>query len=140
MKDAALHLGVYAPAAGANVSTNPMDLGIDQPGFSNQWRQGRLRVAWPAMPNLTSNADNITISLQDSPDGVTFANTGSANSPLTPVVQIVIPGVATNGAAAGSVDVAIPPATRGPIGLYLAATANAGNNTVALINADWVNE
>lgn len=140
MKDALLHLGVYAPAAGANVSINPMDLGIDQPGFSNQWRLGRLRISWPAMPNFVSNADNITISLQDSPDGVTFANTGSANSPLTPVTQIVINGVATNGVAAGTVDMAIPPATRGPIGIYISASANAGNNTAALISADWVNE
>lgn len=139
MKDAALHLEVYAPAAGGNATINPMDIGIDQPGFSNQWRLGRLRISWPAMPNLTSNTDNLTISLQDSANGVTFANTG-ATVATTPIVQVQVPGIATNGVPAGYCDVAIPPLTRGPIGLYVAATAGAGNNTAALITADWLNE
>lgn len=139
MKDAQLHLGVYAPAAGASVQINPMDLGIDQPGFSSQWRLGRLRIAWPAMPNLTSTTDNITVTLQDSPDGVTFANTG-ATVGTTPLIQVQVPGVALTGAAAGYTDIPIPPLTRGPIGLLVSATANAGNNTPALITADWLNE
>ena len=140
MKDAALHLEVYAPAAGASVSINPMDLGIDQPGFSNQWRLGRLRLAWPAMPNLTSTSDNVTLTLQDSPDGVNFSNTGSANSPSTPTIQVTITGVATNGVPAGYVDVPVPPGTRGPIGILASASAGAGNNTAALLTADWLNE
>lgn len=139
MKDALLHLGVYAPAAGATAQINPMDLGIDTPGFSNQWRLGRLRIAWPAMPNLTSTTDNVTVTLQDSANGVTFANCGAATA-NTPLTQIIIPGVVTNGVAAGYIDVAIPPATRGPIGLLVSASAGAGNNTAALITADWLNE
>jgi hypothetical protein len=141
MKDAALHLEVYAPAAGATVIINPMDIGIDQPGFSNQWRLGRLRVAWPAMPNLTSNADNLTITLQDSADnGATFQSGGGATTGTIPQVAVIITGVAANGVAAGFADIAIPPGTRGPLGLSVAATANAGNNTAALLTADWLNE
>jgi hypothetical protein len=140
MKDAALHLEINPPAAGQSVSINPMDLGIDQPGFSNQWRLGRLRIAWPALPNLTSTSDNLTVTLQDSPDGVTFANTGSANSPATPNISVTITGVANTGVAAGYVDVALPPGTRGPIGLLVSASAGAGNNTAALLTADWLNE
>jgi hypothetical protein len=139
MKDAALHLEVYAPAAGATAQINLMDIGIDQPGMSNQWRLGRLRISWPAMPNLTSNADNVTVTLQDSADGVTFANCG-ATVATTPLIQVAIPGVATNGVAAGYTDVPIPPLTRGPIGLLVSASANAGNNTAALITGDWLNE
>ena len=56
MKDSALHLETYAPAANASVQIYPIDLGVDAPVFSNQWRQGRLTIAWPALPNLTSAA------------------------------------------------------------------------------------
>ena len=134
MKDAALHLEVYAPAANANVSINPMDLGVDQPGFSDQWRQGRVRIAWPALPNHTNANLNITVTLQDSGDaGATFANTA-------PQITVNIPGVAANGAAAGYMDVPLPPGLRGPLGLLVAVPAGAGDNTAALITADWLNE
>ena len=140
MKDAALHLEVYAPKAGQSVQINPMDIGIDQPGFSNQWRQGRLRFAWQAMTNLTSAADNVTLTLQDSADGVTFSNTGSANSPATPNISVTITGIANTGVPAGYVDVPVPPGTRGAIGVLASASAGAGDNSAALLTADWLNE
>ncbi|MEI6198181.1 MAG: hypothetical protein WCS42_28015 [Verrucomicrobiota bacterium] len=134
MKDAALHLEVYAPAANANVAINPMDLGVDQPGFSDNWRQGRVRIAWPALPNHTNASLNITVTLQDSGDaGATYANTA-------PQITVNIPGVAANGAAAGYTDVPLPPGLRGPLGLLVAVPAGAGDNTAALITADWLNE
>lgn len=134
MKDKALHLEVYAPAANASVSIAPMDLGVDQPGFSDNWRQGRVRIAWPALPNLTDSTKTITVTLQDSGDnGATYANTA-------PLIQVQIPGVATNGAAANYVDCPLPPGLRGPLGLLVAVPAGAGDNTAALITADWLNE
>lgn len=134
MKDAALHLEVYAPAAGNNASIAPMDLGVDQPGFSDNWRLGRLRVAYPAMPNHTDPTKSITVTLQDSGDnGATFANT-------SPLIQVSIPGVAATGSAAGYVDCPLPPGLRGPLGLSVAAPAGDGDNTAALLTADWLNE
>lgn len=134
MKDKALHLEVYAPAAGATVAINPMDLGVDQPGFSDNWRQGRVRVSWPALPNLTSTSDTIKLTLTDSGDsGATYATT-------VPAIVVTVTGVASTGAAAGYVDCPLPPGLRGPLGLSIVASAGAGDNTAALLTADWLNE
>ncbi|HEY1788670.1 MAG TPA: hypothetical protein VGJ73_10965 [Verrucomicrobiae bacterium] len=136
MKDTQLHLEIYLPAAGASETIGSMDIGIDNPNFSDQWRQGRLRIAWPALPNFTSNADSISVTLQDSAassNPLAFANT-------VPLIQANIAGVASTGPAAGFVDCPLPPGLRGPIQLLIAATANAGNNTAALLTADWLLE
>lgn len=136
MKDTQLHLETYLPAAGASETIGIMDIGVDNPDFSDQWREGRLRVAWPALPNFTSNADTITVTLQDSQalsNPLSFANT-------VPLIQASITGVANTGAPAGYVDCPLPPGLRGPIQLLIAATANAGNNTAALLTADWLLE
>lgn len=143
MIDNALQLQFSAPVTNTSQQNNGLDLGIDQPGFSNQWRQGRLRITWPAFPNLTNANTNITFTLQDSTDGITFTNCGTAGAPsvLTPLIQVNVPGVANTGAAAGSVDMPIPPFTRGPIGLLTSVSANAGDCTQAgIITASWVNE
>jgi hypothetical protein len=136
MKDTQLHLEIYLPAAGVNETIGVMDIGVDNPNFSDQWREGRLRIAWPALPNFTSNADTITVTLQDSmasASPLSFANT-------VPLIQASIAGVANTGAPAGFVDCPLPPGLRGPIQLLIAATANAGNNTAALLTADWLLE
>lgn len=134
MKDAALHLEGYLPAAGATNVVGVLDLGVDVSAFSDQWRQGRLRVTIPALPNATNNAVNTTLTLQDSADGgATFANT-------QPLIQVVLPGVTTNGVAAVVVDMPLPPGLRGPIQILQSSDANGGNNTAALVQYDWVNE
>ena len=136
MKDTQLHLEIYLPAAGASETIGALDIGVDNPNFSDQWREGRLRIAWPALPNFTSNADTITVTLQDSLAGanpLSFANT-------IPLIQASIAGVANSGAPAGLVDCPLPPGLRGPVQLLIAATANAGNNTAALLTADWLLE
>lgn len=136
MKDTQLHLETYLPAAGANETIGILDIGVDNANFSDQWREGRLRIAWPALPNFTSNADTITVTLQDSlasSSPSVFANTA-------PLIQMSIAGVANTGPAAGFVDCPLPPGLRGPIQLLVAATANAGNNTAALLTADWLLE
>lgn len=136
MKDTQLHLEIYLPVAGASETIGIMDIGVDNANFSDQWREGRLRITWPALPNFTSNADTITVTLQDSiasANPLVFANT-------TPLIQASITGVTTTGAPAGFVDCPLPPGLRGPIQLLIAATANAGNNTAALLTADWLLE
>jgi hypothetical protein len=136
MKDTQLHLEIYLPAVGTNETIGPMDIGVDNPNFSDQWRQGRLRIAWPALPNFTSNTDSISVTLQDSEassNPLVFANT-------VPLIQASIAGVANTGPAAGFVDCPLPPGLRGPIQLLIAATANAGNNTAVLLTADWLLE
>ncbi len=136
MKDTQLHLEIYLPAAGTSETIGIMDIGVDNPNFSDQWREGRLRIAWPALPNFTSAADTITVTLQDSEASVNplvFANTA-------PLIQASISGVANTGPAAGYIDCPLPPGLRGPIQLLVAATANAGNNTSALLTADWLLE
>ena len=133
-KDKALHLEVLAPAAGASVNINPLDLGVDTPFASDAWRAGKLRVTWPAMPNHTNASLNISVTLQDSADGgATFANTA-------PLIIVNIPGVAVNGAPAGSMDAPLPPGLRGPVGALVAVPAGAGDNTAALVEIDWLNE
>ena len=136
MKDTQLHLEIYLPAAGTNETIGIMDIGVDNPNFSDQWREGRLRIAWPALPSFTSNTDTITVTLQDSEassNPLAFANT-------VPLIQASITGVASTGPAAAYIDCPLPPGLRGPIQLLVSATANAGNNTAALLTADWLLE
>lgn len=133
-KDKALHLEAYLPAAGASLSIAPLDLGVDTPFASDNWRLGKIRVSWPALPNHTNASLSITATLQDSNNGGTsYANT-------SPLIQVQIPGVANTGAVAGYVDVPLPPGVRGVVGLLIATPAGDGDNTGALLQADWLNE
>ena len=151
MKDAALHLEQYLPAANAVNVTGILDLGVDNPGgsaggagnfnFSDQWRLGRLRVTVPALPNNTNNAVSITLTLTDSADGAaTFQQGGTGTASGLPLIQVVIPGVAVNGSPLTVVDIAVPPDLRGPIQFSQSVPAGAGNNVAALVTYDWVNE
>lgn len=134
MKDIALHLEGYLPAAGVTLNVGTLDLGVDNSGFSNNWRLGKLRVAVPALPNNSDNTKTITVTLQDSIDGgVTFAET-------VPTVQVKIVGVTTTGSLAASVDCPLPPGLRGPLRLAVVVPAGAGDNTAALFTADWLGE
>lgn len=136
MKDAALQAQGAFPAASGNTTIGYIDIGVDNPNFSDQWREGKVRVSWPAMPNFTSNTDTITFTLQDSQASsspLSFANT-------TPAITGTITGVAANGPAAGTLDMPLPPGLRGPFQLYVAASAGAGNNTALLLTMNWLLE
>jgi hypothetical protein len=137
--DANLSVQAFLPASGQTNFTSVLDIGIDQPAFSDQWRQGRLGVWIPALPNATNNAVNITLTLQDSADGgVTFAN-------VVPLVQIVLPGVAANGipsygpgATNAEIDMPLPPGLRGPFRLAQFVDPNIGGDCSAgLIQCWW---
>ena len=135
MKDAALHLEVNFPAAGATVTTATLDLNVDVSGFSDQWRLGRLKLTVPALPNNSDNTKTILVDLQDSGDGgATFANS-------QPLIEATIPGVTTSGSAATVIDMPLPPGLRGPIrAQHHRACRCEGDNTAALLQADWANE
>lgn len=134
MKDAALHIENYLPAAGATAYLGVLDLGVDVAGFSDNWRNGRLRVTVPALPNNTDNTKTTTLTIQDSADGgVTFTET-------VPTIQVKIAGVAATGSVATVVDCPLPPGLRGPVRIAAVVPAGAGDNTAALATADWVNE
>ena len=138
-RDAALRLETFIPAAGNAVVVTALDIGVSTSGFSNQWRQGFLRITWPALPNHTNASLNITATLVDSGDsGASFQSgaDGGARG-ILPVVQVLIPGVAVNGAPAGYSDIPCPPGTRGPVGFSLASPAGGGDNTGALVTCDW---
>ena len=138
MFDASLQLEMYFPAAGQGISVNALDLGIDVQPFSENFRVGRLRVSWPALPNHVDPAKIIMITLLDSGDGgETFQSGATGLGGLLPTVQILIPGVAVTGALANYSDISLPPGLRGPIGLAVAVPAGAGDNTAVLITAAW---
>ena len=141
-KDSSLHLEQNLPPTGQTNYTGPLDIGVDQPAFSDQWRQGRLSVEIPALPNATNNAVNITLTLQDSADGgATFAD-------VVPLTRIVLPGVAANGipsygpgATNPELEMPLPPRLRGPFRLSQTVDANIGGDcSAALIEYWWKNE
>jgi hypothetical protein len=138
MKDAALHLEVYLPNGGGTFNLAPMDLGVDQPGFSESFRQGHLRLTIPAMPNFTNNANTITVTLQDSQDyGASYQN-------CAPLAQFQLVGVAGNGTSLFVEEMEFPPGLRGPLGLQIVVPAgtntNDANGNPVLLQADWADD
>jgi hypothetical protein len=135
MLDHALELETFLPPPGERQQfSGYMDLGVDQPGFSDNWRQGRLRLTWPALPNHTNEALNITVTLQDSGDwGKSFQN-------IEPPLQFQIAGVAITGVPAGSQDLPLPPGLRGPLTAVAETPNGAGDSTAARVYLNYCNE
>ncbi|HEV2438191.1 MAG TPA: hypothetical protein VG077_19535 [Verrucomicrobiae bacterium] len=133
--DAALMLSGNLPAAGANTTLVSLDLAGDATPFSEVWRLGFLQIFWPALPNCV--AGTVTIALVDSADnGATYQAGGTGTAALRPLIQLTLTGGA-GGVAAGSADMPFPPGLRGPCGLLLTASANAGDNTAAVLQAGF---
>jgi hypothetical protein len=136
--DMSLHLEGFFPAAGQSGILAALDLGVSVPGFSDQWRKSFLRVSWPALPNHSNAALNITVTLLDSADGgSTFQSGAAAFTPagapfVLPVISASIPGM-VNGASASFVDFPFPPALRGPIALFVVVPPGTGDNSAALL-------
>lgn len=137
MLDANLQLTQFFPATGASVNTGTLDINVSQggvPGFSDQWRLGRLRCFIPAIPgNLNANA-SATITLQDS------ADSGNSFQQTNPLIQVQIAGVANTGSAAQEIDMPLYPGLRGPIQLQLTTPANCNTVGVAALVVNWWNE
>jgi hypothetical protein len=138
--DGSLHLEGYFPAAGQSGILAALDLGVDVAAFSDQWRKSFLRVSWPALPNHTNAALNITVTLMDSADGgSTFQSGSMATTPagapfVLPIISASIPGVAT-GAPGSFVDIPFPPALRGPIALFVVVPPGTGDSSASLLEA-----
>lgn len=138
MFDAALQFEFYLPDADTTITVSAMDLGVDIQPFSENFRLGRLRITWPALPNHTDPTKVITITLLDSGDGgATFQSGATGLGGLLPLVQIQILGVAGTGATANYADLSLPPGLRGPIALAVAVPAGDGDCTAAEITAGW---
>lgn len=134
MQDKALQTQVNCPPAG-NTSYSPLiDINVDAPGFSDQWRQGRLTVLVPALPNHVNPALNVTVTIQDSADG------GNTFQTTVPTIQVLVPGVAGTGSPATTVDCPLPPGLRGPFIIAVAAPAGDGDSTQQTVRAEWKNE
>ena len=133
MKDATLHVQQYFPAAAANATTAALDLHVDGDNLGNTWRLGRIRVGVPALPNHTDTSKTVTIDMQQTPNGGSLANT-------VPRIVIQIPGVASTGSAAATIDMPLPPNLTGPLKFYLVVPSGDGDCTGGLVTFDWVNE
>jgi hypothetical protein len=145
--DANLSLQQNLPPSGQSNVTPALDIGVDIAQFSDQWRQGRLRVVIPALPNATNNAVSITLTLQDSGDGgVTFQN-------CVPLTQVVLPGVPGTGifpygtsvfsspGVNAALDMPLPPGLRGPFQVLQSVPATIGGDcSTAQVQYWWANE
>ena len=128
-RDGNLMLSGNLPVSGQSNVVGALDLGVTAIPLSDQWRQGRLSVDVPAIPNATNPNAAITLTLQDTQDGVNFAN-------CQPLCQVVLPGQAGGILACGpgqfasplSVDFPLPPRLRGPIQILQSVPANIGGD------------
>jgi hypothetical protein len=141
-RDSSLYLQSFLPASGQTNFTGVLDLGVSVAPFSDQWRQGRLQVDFPALPNAINNAANITLTLQDSDDGgATFAD-------VVPLTRVVMAGVSPNGIPSylpggtnRPIDMPLRPGLRGPIRIAQSVDANIGGDCSAgLVEYFWLNE
>jgi hypothetical protein len=129
MKDAKFTLIQALPAAAANNNTTSIDLNIEAP--SAKWRQANIEVAVPALSDHTNVSVTNTLTLQDSSDNSTFANT-------QPLIQIAVVGVASTGSLASTVKVPLPPACRRYVRFNQAVPANGGTGSNANVAYDVV--
>jgi len=130
MQDASLTTSKYLPAAGANNTTGYIALPVNATPRSNSWRLGRIRVVIPALATHTDATKTVTLTMQDSLDGVTFATT-------KPQITVNIPGVAISGSAAMSLDLPLPPNQRGYINFLQTVPAGDAAMTGAQITYTW---
>lgn len=116
-RDAALTKTKALPAAGATAYTDALDIGVVDASFDHV----EIEMALPALPSL-ADTKNITVSLQDSADGTTFA---SLSMPT-----LVVTGIATGqGSQAASRALRLPNYTRRYLRAAIVADATSGDNT-----------
>lgn len=138
MKDKALEFQLYGPGPNAtNTGVTGIDIGVDMatyPNLSDMWREGKVRITYPAIPSNTTSSNNVTITIYDSADGgQTFQQTPNIQ------IQAQIPGVASTGSAAGTIDLPLPPALRGPFTISITTPAGVDCSALLFI-ADWLLE
>ena len=118
LRDASLTVSKALPAANAANATDPIDLGQDR---IQSLEAIEFEIAVPALPALVEDKV-ITISVEDSADGETFA-------PVDPLVSTTITGGAGNGAGEKTTYFRLPSQTRRHVRLAAAVETGGGNNT-----------
>jgi hypothetical protein len=135
--DALLRVTKALPNAAANNTTIGIDLNIQPSPLSggkepsNKWRLTFARVNIPALSDHTNTSITNLITLQDSADNATFANTN-------PLVQVQLVGVASTGSVAVIRKVPLPPEVRRYIRFRQDVPTNGGTGTNATVTYDLV--
>lgn len=130
MKDANYNFTKALPNAASNNNTPSIDLGNEQP-FTTVQRRMHIQVDVPALSDHTNTGLTNTLTLQDSADNSSFANT-------QPLIQVGIPGVASTGSPATSVKVPLPPGVRRYVRFNQTVPTGAGTGSNAVVNYDVV--
>ncbi len=114
-QDELLTARLKTPAAGANATSEVLDLG--QHGGIDE---AALVIEHPAMPALVATK-NVTFTVEHSADGETYAT--------LPGVTLVATGATGNGVAANAATFRIPYAANRYLRLKAVTDASAGDNT-----------
>ncbi len=110
------------PAANADNATAGFELEAEKGAAEPDLFECELRI--PALPNNTDDTKTVTLTLEDSEDGESYA-------PVDPRIQALVPGVASTGSAARTVRFRLPSRTRRFIRIAAAVEADGGDNTAA---------
>lgn len=117
LKDAQLTQSVALAAAGASVSTTPIDLSQPPPNE----HQFEVELALPALPEL-ADAKTVSVTLEDSEDGESFAA-------IPELATLVVTGSGGTGSAPATRRVRLPSSARRHLRATAATQADAGNLT-----------
>ena len=117
LKDTELTRTVALPAAGASASTDALDL----MAVLQTECHFEVEVSVPALANL-AEAKTLTVTLEDSADGVTFA-------PVAGLAPLEVTGGSGGGASAASLRVRLPWAARRHLRATADVEAAGGDNT-----------
>ena len=117
LKDAQLTQTVALAAAGASVSTTPLDLSQTPPNA----HRFEVELALPALPAL-ADAKTVSVTLEDSEDGTSFAA-------IPELSTLVVTGSGGTGSAAATRRVRLPSSARRHLRATAATQAAAGNLT-----------
>lgn len=117
LADASLRVTAALPNAAATVNTNSIDLGVARPFPIGD----HLTVQIKTTAATGANAKNLSIVLQDSDDGSSFANIPTLGAPTVVIAE-------DNGAyAATTANIALPPEARRYIRASVTGEADGGN-------------
>lgn len=118
LRDSALSVTQALPAASGNNTSGSINIGIGP----YHPEEIDVEIAFPACAANVSTTDTYTVQLFDSADNSSFAA-------VSPVVELVVPGVASTGSLALVATIKLPVNVRQYIAFKTTATASTGNNT-----------
>jgi hypothetical protein len=122
VRDNALTVTKVLPAASGNNTSPSINIGFGP----YHPEQITLEIAFPATAANTSTSDTYTALLVDSADNITFVA-------VSPIVELVVPGVASTGAAAITATIKPPANVRQYVAFKVTATSGTGDNTAQTV-------